>query len=101
MARLVTPTPQDTDTRIHLPFGCTSAECRYWSMREPSATNNERQVGRKATCEGTVAHNTILIDGLDQSEQTGPFNWGRRAHGHLISAQTRSQTNRDGQPMMG
>jgi hypothetical protein len=35
---------------------------------------------------GTAAHNTIIIDGLDQSEQTGPFNWGRRARGHLISA---------------
>ena len=35
---------------------------------------------------GTAAHNTIMIDGLDQSEQTGPFNWGRRACGHLVSA---------------
>jgi hypothetical protein len=36
---------------------------------------------------GTAAHNTIMIDGLDQSEQTGPFNWGRRARGHLVSAE--------------
>lgn len=35
----------------------------------------------------TAAHNTIMIDGLDQSEQTGPFNWGRRARGRLISAE--------------
>jgi hypothetical protein len=28
-----------------------------------------------------------MIDGLDQSEQTGPFNWGNRAQGHLISAE--------------
>jgi hypothetical protein len=35
----------------------------------------------------TAAHNTILIDSLDQSEQTGPFNWGRRARGRLISAE--------------
>ena len=28
---------------------------------------------------GTRAHNTITIDGLDQSEILGPFQWGRRA----------------------
>lgn len=29
----------------------------------------------------TRAHNTIEIDGRDQSEMSGPFLWGRRAHG--------------------
>jgi hypothetical protein len=47
--------------------------------------NND--AGWRKHMRGTVAHNTILIDGLDQSEQTGPFNWGRKAHGTLISAQ--------------
>jgi len=28
---------------------------------------------------GTRAHNTILVDGLDQSEMSGAFLWGRRA----------------------
>ena len=27
----------------------------------------------------TRAHNTIVVDGRDQSEATGPFHWGRRA----------------------
>ncbi|MEO8602947.1 MAG: heparinase II/III-family protein, partial [bacterium] len=36
---------------------------------------------------GTAAHNTITIDAVDQSEQTGPFNWGhRRAQGYLVEA---------------
>ncbi len=26
---------------------------------------------------GTAAHNTLLVDGLDQSEPAGPFAWGR------------------------
>ena len=29
----------------------------------------------------TRAHNTIEVDGKDQSEMSGPFLWGRRAHG--------------------
>jgi len=36
---------------------------------------------------GTAAHNTLMVDDMDQSEQTGPFNWGRRARGNLISAE--------------
>ncbi len=28
----------------------------------------------------TAAHNTLEVDGLDQSEMLGPFLWGRRAH---------------------
>ncbi len=27
----------------------------------------------------TAAHNTVLVDGLDQSQQLGPFQWGRKA----------------------
>jgi len=35
----------------------------------------------------TAAHNTVMVDGLDQSDQTGPFNWGRRrACGKLLEA---------------
>ena len=28
----------------------------------------------------TKAHNTLVVDGLDQSEMNGPFMWGQRAH---------------------
>jgi hypothetical protein len=54
---------------------------------------------------GTAAHNTIMIDGLDQSEQTGPFNWGRRARGHLISAELEgtptATASHDGYALLG
>ncbi|MBN2000686.1 alginate lyase family protein [candidate division KSB1 bacterium] len=33
---------------------------------------------------GTSAHNTLRVDGLDQSEIQGPFQWGRRAKAELI-----------------
>ena len=45
---------------------------------------------------GTSAHSTIVVDGLDQSEMLGPFQWGRRAqcrlerteiHGDLVRVQ--------------
>lgn len=33
---------------------------------------------------GTAAHNTVQIDGLDQSAILGPFMWGRRANCRLV-----------------
>jgi hypothetical protein len=33
----------------------------------------------------TRAHNTVVIDGKDQSEMLGPFLWGRRAEAHCLS----------------
>jgi hypothetical protein len=54
---------------------------------------------------GTAAHNTIMIDGLDQSEQIGPFNWGRRARGHLLSAELEDRpaatASHDGYALLG
>jgi len=32
---------------------------------------------------GTSAHNTVRVDGLDQSESAGPFMWARKAVPHL------------------
>lgn len=32
----------------------------------------------------TRAHNTIVVDGVDQSEMLGPFLWGRRARCELV-----------------
>ena len=47
-----------------------------------------RDEGWRRHLRGTAAHNTVMIDGLDQSQQAGPFNWGRRrAPGHLVSVQ--------------
>lgn len=33
----------------------------------------------------TRAHNTIVVDGRDQSEMLGPFLWGRRANTRLVA----------------
>jgi uncharacterized heparinase superfamily protein len=40
----------------------------------------------------TAAHNTVQLGGLEQSETSGPFNWGRRAEVKLI----RSEPDRGG-----
>jgi hypothetical protein len=55
---------------------------------------------------GTAAHNTVTVDGLDQSQRTGPFNWGRRrARGHLLSARfdsaPRATASHDGYEHLG
>ena len=34
----------------------------------------------------TIVHNTVCLGNRDQSEQTGPFLWGRKAEASLISA---------------
>jgi len=34
----------------------------------------------RAYFRSTPAHNTVTVDGLDQSEMVGPFMWGARAH---------------------
>ncbi|MCP4838147.1 MAG: hypothetical protein GY894_02120, partial [Planctomycetes bacterium] len=36
----------------------------------------------------TAAHNTVTVNELDQSVQTGPFNWGLRAQCTLLNADT-------------
>jgi len=35
----------------------------------------------------TRAHNTVVVDGADQSEMTGPFMWGSRANATLLGWQ--------------
>jgi hypothetical protein len=42
----------------------------YCYHREPRWRNHFRS---------TAAHNTVVLDGADQSEMLGPFMWGRRA----------------------
>jgi len=37
---------------------------------------------------GTAAHNTMTVNGADQSEIAGPFNWSHKANAKLISVST-------------
>lgn len=43
-------------------------------------------LGFRQWARGTAAHNTIEVDGISQSEMTGPFNWGRRADARLLDS---------------
>lgn len=43
--------------------------------------------GGRAYFRGTGAHNTILLDGLDQSVQGGPFLWTRHANARLLACE--------------
>ncbi|MBN2356486.1 alginate lyase family protein [candidate division KSB1 bacterium] len=42
----------------------------------------------------TRAHNTLVIDGISQSEMVGPFQWGRRAQTRLLSCSVTPQRSR-------
>ncbi|HEY3243952.1 MAG TPA: alginate lyase family protein [Phycisphaerae bacterium] len=39
----------------------------------------------------TRAHNTVVVDGQDQSEMLGPFLWGRRAHARCLYWEPRDE----------
>ncbi len=46
-----------------------------------------QDAGWREHLRSVAAHNTAMVDGLDQSHQTGPFNWGRRrACGQVLDA---------------
>ncbi len=38
----------------------------------------------RAFFRSTAAHNTVRVDGTEQSEMQGAFLWGRRAHGRIV-----------------
>lgn len=40
----------------------------------------------RAWARGTSAHSTVTLDGRDQTPQSGPFTWGRRARTRLVEA---------------
>jgi hypothetical protein len=42
----------------------------------------------------TRAHNTLTLDGLDQSAMLGPFLWGRRAHARCLEWRTDAAAGR-------
>jgi hypothetical protein len=48
----------------------------------------------RAYFRSTNAHNTLVVDGLDQSEMLGPFLWGSRAHARCIAWEPRPQGGR-------
>jgi hypothetical protein len=45
----------------------------------------------RAYFRSTSAHNTLVVDGLDQSVMLGPFLWGTRAHARCIAWEPRNQ----------
>ncbi|MHC4640630.1 MAG: alginate lyase family protein [Planctomycetota bacterium] len=42
----------------------------------------------------TAAHNTVVVDGRDQSQMAGPFLWGRKANSYLKEYTTNTQFDR-------
>jgi heparinase II/III-like protein len=54
-----------------------------WLLVDPGTYVYHEEQEWRRWFRGTAAHNTLTIEGLDQSEQTGHTMWGRRANGSL------------------
>ncbi len=50
-----------------------------WVIVDPGTYCYHREPRWRNHFRGTAAHNTVVLDGADQSEMLGPFMWGRRA----------------------
>lgn len=44
--------------------------------------------GQRDALRGTAAHNTLTVEGADQSEIVGPFAWGRKARTEVLHARS-------------
>lgn len=52
---------------------------------DPGTYTYDRRSPWRNYFRSTAAHNTVVIDGQDQSEMAGPFLWGYKADAHLES----------------
>jgi len=50
---------------------------------DPGTYTYDRKNPLRNYFRSTAAHNTLTVDGYDQSEMAGPFLWGRKANAHI------------------
>jgi hypothetical protein len=68
---------------------CLSVALAYdglWYIVDPGTYCYHRDPEWRDHFRGTAAHNTVTIDGSDQSEMLGPFMWGRKARASATAA---------------
>ena len=61
---------------------CLAWRGQWWFI-DPGTYCYHSDLASRSYFRGTRAHNTVVVDGLDQSEQGGPFLWVRDAHSKL------------------
>jgi hypothetical protein len=65
---------------LQLSVSCDSQEL----VSDPGTGSYFGDADIRTTLRGTTSHATVSVDGLDQSEQAGPFMWGRHARSTLV-----------------
>jgi hypothetical protein len=55
-----------------------------WMVVDPGTYCYQRERVWRDRFRGTSAHNTVSVDGVDQSEILGPFMWGRKASASAV-----------------
>lgn len=66
---------------------CLAVDGEWWLV-DPGTYAYHNEHGWREYFRGTAAHNTIEVDGTNQSEIGGPFLWNRHARARLIHAGT-------------
>lgn len=64
---------------------CLALDGAWWLV-DPGTYAYHSDHGWRDYFRGTAAHNTLLIDGINQSEIGGPFLWTQHAHARLLGA---------------
>lgn len=64
---------------------CLAVDGMWWLI-DPGTYVYHSEHGWRDYFRGTAAHNTLQMDGLNQSEIGGPFLWLRHAHARLVDA---------------
>jgi hypothetical protein len=64
---------------------CLALDGAWWLV-DPGTYAYHTEHGWRDYFRGTAAHNTVQMDGRNQSEMGGPFLWLRHAHARLIDA---------------
>ena len=66
---------------------CLALDGEWWLV-DPGTYAYHSEHGWRDYFRGTAAHNTLEVDGANQSEIGGPFLWVRHARGRLVDAGT-------------
>lgn len=66
---------------------CLALDGAWWLV-DPGTYAYHSDHGWRDYFRGTAAHNTLLMDGCNQSEIGGPFLWLQHAHARLVGAGT-------------
>jgi hypothetical protein len=64
---------------------CLAIDGVWWFV-DPGTYAYHSEHGWRDYFRGTAAHNTLQMDGCNQSEMGGPFLWLQRAHARLVDA---------------